>query len=79
MTKCPGMDPAFWKPSDITERRCPLCGKEIEFWKDDVKRSCAKCGAVMFNPQLGDLCLCWCEKTAECLGNMDIEEWKKLT
>jgi hypothetical protein len=78
MMKCPGMDPAFWKPSDIAESRCPSCGEAIEFWKDDVKRACPKCGAVTFNPRLGNLCLCWCDKAAECIGTMDIEEWKRI-
>jgi hypothetical protein len=77
MFKCPGMDPAFWKPADIAENRCVSCGGPIEFWKDDVKRSCPKCGRVMFNPRLGGVCLSWCDRAAECLGTMDIEEWKK--
>jgi DNA-directed RNA polymerase subunit RPC12/RpoP len=77
--KCPGMDPNFWKPSDITENRCPQCGNPVEFWKDDVKRSCPGCGKILFNPGIGDCCLAWCEKAAECIGNRDIEEWKRLT
>jgi len=77
MSKCPGMDPASWKFSDIEDHRCPRCGMAIEFWKDDVKRRCTACGELVFNPRLGSLCLAWCEKASECLGNADIEEWKK--
>lgn len=77
MLKCPGMDPNFWKPSDIRENRCPHCHTPVEFWKDDVKRTCPNCNKILFNPSLDTSCLAWCESAAECLGNMDIEEWKK--
>jgi hypothetical protein len=73
---CPGMNPANWKIEDIFETACPACGELIEFWKDDVKRRCG-CGHICFNPRLGNLCLSWCEKAEECLGNQDIAEWKQ--
>jgi hypothetical protein len=77
MPKCPGMDPNFWKHSDIRENRCPHCGSPVEFWKDDVKRLCPTCNKILFNPNLDTSCLAWCQGAAECLGNMDIEEWRK--
>jgi hypothetical protein len=69
------MDPANWKLEDIFEIHCPACGAAVEFWKDDVKRTCS-CGRVSFNPRLGDICLSWCDGAEECLGNKDISEWK---
>jgi len=72
---CPGMNPANWKIEDIFESPCAACGLILEFWKDDVKRSCS-CGKVNFNPRLGNLCLAWCERAEDCLGNQDIVEWK---
>jgi len=77
-TKCPGMDPAVWKIDDIFNYPCVHCGAMIEFWKDDVKRPCPRCGLALFNPRLGNLCLVWCKKAEECLGNHDIVEWKEL-
>jgi predicted RNA-binding Zn-ribbon protein involved in translation (DUF1610 family) len=77
MSKCPGMDPANWKIEDISELKCIHCGNPLEFWKDDVKRVCPECGKTMFNPNIGNLCLVWCKKAAECLGNQDIVEWKE--
>jgi hypothetical protein len=71
------MDPTSWKPSDIAEHCCTTCGVAIEFWKDDVKRRCPACGEFMFNPRRGDTFLSWYKKASECLGNSDIEEWKK--
>jgi DNA-directed RNA polymerase subunit RPC12/RpoP len=66
--RCPGMDPAFFKPEDIREYACPGCGAEMEFWKDDVRLTCAKCGRVVLNPELGTTCLAWCAKASECVG-----------
>jgi len=78
MGKCPGMDPSHWTVSDIAEHPC-ACGTLLEFWKDDVKRVCSNCGKVNFNPNLGNVCLSWCARAVECLGNQDIEEWKQKT
>ena len=75
--RCPGMDPSNWTFNDIKERPCPHCGTAIEFWKDDVKRKCPNCGKESFNPSLDNTCLSWCDKAAECIDSMDIEEWKK--
>ena len=33
--KCPGQDTLYWKPGAIFEAKCPKCGKEVEFFKDD--------------------------------------------
>ncbi len=76
--QCPGMNPSSWRPSDINEHHCE-CGFSLEFWKDDIKRNCPKCGKLMINPNLGNLCLSWCDQAAECIGNMDIEDWKEKT
>jgi hypothetical protein len=70
--RCPGMDPAFFKPEDIRMLACPRCGAEQEFWKDDVYQTCAQCGRRNLNPMLKNSCAAWCAKAAECLGNEDI-------
>ena len=73
--RCPGMDPAYFKPDDIQLRKCLECGHELEFWKDDVRLVCPGCGHVNFNPNLGNTCLTWCKEAARCIGNDDITEW----
>ncbi|MBF0432643.1 MAG: hypothetical protein HQK83_15265 [Fibrobacteria bacterium] len=75
--QCPGMNPSFWKPKDVDEHKCPSCGNTVEFWKDDVKRVCHKCKKVIFNPKLGNLCLSYCDKAEDCIGSLDINEWKQ--
>jgi predicted RNA-binding Zn-ribbon protein involved in translation (DUF1610 family) len=73
--KCPGMDPAYFKPEDIKVHKCLSCNQDLEFWKDDVKIKCSQCGHYNFNPNLGNTCLVWCREAAKCVGNNDIDEW----
>jgi len=69
MDRCPGQDLRFWKPTDIAEHPCPSCGRPIEFWKDDVRRSCPACGTVVPNPGLDMGCAAWCQYADRCLGD----------
>lgn len=76
--RCPGMDPAFFKPEDIREQQCTGCGADLEFWKDDVFLNCPACGARNTNARVGHTCLAWCRDAASCVGSRDIEEWLRL-
>ena len=73
--RCPGMDPAYFKPEDISSQKCTVCGNEIEFWKDDVFLVCSACGARNTNARVQNTCLAWCKEAAVCVGNKDINEW----
>ena len=33
--KCPGQDSQYWKPGAVFDVKCPECGNEVEFFKDD--------------------------------------------
>jgi len=65
---CPGQDTKFWRPGDIFEVECSGCGREVEFFKDDVSRRCVGCGARVQNPKLNLGCAQWCEHAKQCLG-----------
>lgn len=65
---CPGQDTRFWQPGDIFEVTCGECGASVEFFKDDARRRCPKCGARVKNPKLSLGCALWCEHAKECLG-----------
>jgi hypothetical protein len=67
-TICPGQDTRFWRPGDIFEVECAGCGTPVEFWKDEGRRKCPKCGARIQNPKLSMGCAQWCEHAKECLG-----------
>jgi hypothetical protein len=71
MPKCPGQDLRFWKTEDIFEKPCPTCKKMVEFWKDDPRRKCPHCKALLTNPKLDLGCAKWCPQAKQCLGEED--------
>ncbi len=73
--RCPGMDPAYFKPEDISSQKCTACGNEIEFWKDDIFLVCSTCKTRNTNARVQNTCLAWCKEAAACVGNKDINEW----
>ncbi len=66
--RCPGQDMRFWKPEDIFTLKCPHCGNEIEFWKDEPFLMCKKCGKENKNPRIDLGCAKWCKFADQCLG-----------
>jgi putative nucleotidyltransferase with HDIG domain len=68
MVKCPGQDQRFWKPEDIFEVECTGCGHPIEFFKDEPKLKCRKCGQMVANPKIDLGCAEWCRYGEQCLG-----------
>ena len=66
--RCPGQDKRFWTPRDIFEVKCPFCEKRIEFWKDDVRVTCERCGNDIPNPRLNLSCAKWCKFAEQCVG-----------
>lgn len=71
--KCPGQDSRYWKPGDIFETKCPKCGAEVEFFKDDPARRCPKCSHRFLNPSLDFGCASYCEFAEQCIGNIPPE------
>lgn len=67
--RCPGQNTMFWKPGDIYDVSCPNCGKPVEFWKDDARRTCA-CGHRFLNPKRDIGCLEWCKFAEKCMPDM---------
>ena len=71
--QCPGQDSRYWDGQDIFEIKCPKCDQDIEFFKDDSKRTCRNCGHLMLNPQIDFGCASYCPHAAQCLANMPDE------
>ncbi len=71
--KCPGQDTQYWKPDAIFEAKCPECGHEVEFFKDDTSRKCGKCGHRFVNPSLDFGCAAYCQYAEQCIGNLPPE------
>jgi len=73
MARCPGQDMRYWTPEDIFDVKCPFCGEEIEFWKDEPARLCRDCGNEVRNPRINLGCAKWCKSAKECLGEIPEE------
>ncbi|MBW1961346.1 MAG: HD domain-containing protein [Deltaproteobacteria bacterium] len=71
--KCPGQDSRYWKPGAIFEVKCPKCGKEVEFFKDDTSRKCQHCGNRFVNPHMDFGCAAYCPYAEQCLGTLPPE------
>ncbi len=71
--KCPGQDSRYWKPGAIFEAKCPECGNEVEFFKDDATRRCKECGHRFLNPDMDFGCASYCKFAEQCIGNLPPE------
>jgi hypothetical protein len=67
-TKCPGQDMSNWKFDDIFEVECACCGAALEFFKDETRRRCKSCGAMIMNPRIEQGCAQWCAAAEQCMG-----------
>jgi len=68
MSHCPGQDRRFWTHDDISVVKCPACGTEVEFFKDDGRRKCPDCGTTIKNPRVLLGCASWCAFAEDCVG-----------
>jgi len=71
--KCPGQDSRYWKPGAVFEAKCPECGADVEFFKDDSSRRCKKCGFKFLNPSMDFGCASYCKYAEQCIGNLSPE------
>ena len=65
--RCPGQDMRFWTAEDVFDVRCPHCGKDLEFFKDEPYRTCKSCRKKVSNPRLDLGCAKWCAYGEQCL------------
>ncbi len=72
--KCPGrMMP---RNLDSVVVPCPVCGRIVEFFTDEPKRTC-RCGHVLLRESLLR-CADWCPAAAQCLGEaVDVRELQR--
>ncbi len=71
--KCPGQDPRYWKFDAIFEAECPKCGNQVEFFKDETRRTCKKCGSKVLNPKMDFGCAAHCKFAEHCFGDLPPE------
>lgn len=68
MSKCPGQNTQYWGFDAIYEVSCPKCGSPVEFFRDEVRRKCKKCGEMVFNDRMDLGCAKWCPAASSCIG-----------
>ena len=73
MSKCPGQDSQQWGFDAIFDVECPKCRTSIEFFKDEVKHRCKRCGEVVFNERMDLGCAKWCPSAATCVGPENVK------
>jgi len=71
--KCPGQDPRYWKFDAIFETPCPQCGNSVEFFKDETRHTCKKCGGKVLNPKMDFGCAAHCKFAEQCFGDLPPE------
>ncbi|WP_456433833.1 phosphohydrolase [Thermosulfuriphilus sp.] len=75
--RCPGQDTRYWKEDAIFEVKCPHCGQEVEFFKDEASRRCSNCGKRLPNPRMDFGCAAYCPYAEQCLGSISPELLKQ--
>jgi putative nucleotidyltransferase with HDIG domain len=73
MIRCPGQDTGLWDFGAIYDVKCPKCGNDVEFFKDEPVRSCKKCGHEFVNPKMDFGCAAYCKYADKCLGELSPE------
>ncbi len=71
--KCPGQDMQYWDANAIFDVKCPECGKEVEFYKDDTTRTCKHCDHRFVNPKMDFGCAAYCKYAEQCIGTLPEE------
>ena len=71
--KCPGQDTKYWKQDAIFEEKCPKCGRDVEFFKDDTSRKCPHCDHRFVNPKMDFGCAAYCQFAEQCIGTLPAE------
>jgi len=69
--KCPGQDV---QNGQIELRECPDCGEEVEFFPNDFKLRCDRCGVMVYRERIPS-CADWCAGARQCLGE---EKWAQF-
>ena len=71
--RCPGQDSRYWKHDAIFDAKCPDCGSEIEFFKDQTTCKCKNCGKQVINPKMDFGCASYCQYAEQCMGELPPE------
>lgn len=66
---CPGIKNIIG-PVQIIMRTCPACSEEVEFFSDETKASCPKCGRTL-HQEATSSCVSWCKYAEKCIEDLE--------
>lgn len=64
MRKCTGNNTNEWGFDAIFDVECGGCGNMVEFFKDEIRRTCPECGEPVFNGRKDYGCGQWCSSSS---------------
>ena len=70
MRRCSGNNTEEWGFEAIFEIACPKCGMMVEFFKDEIKRTCPKCRESVLNDRKDQGCGQWCSADSVHMRNI---------
>jgi predicted RNA-binding Zn-ribbon protein involved in translation (DUF1610 family) len=68
LTHCPGIRDIIG-PVQIIVRTCPACSEEVEFFSDETKVKCPKCGRTLHR-DASPSCVTWCQYALKCIADL---------
>ena len=77
MRKCAGNNTQEWGFDAIFDVKCPNCGCLVEFFKDETRHTCKKCGHRVLNPKMDFGCAAHCKFAEQCFGDLPPELLKQ--
>jgi len=69
MRRCSGNNSEEWSFEAIFEKACPNRGMMVEFFKDEIRRTCPACRKNVFNDRKDQGCGQWCSSSSEHMRN----------
>ena len=64
MRKCCGNNTREWGPDAIFTVACPHCGHQVEFFQDEITRSCPACHRNVPSSRSDFGCGQWCSSSS---------------
>jgi hypothetical protein len=64
MRKCTGNNTQEWGPDAIFNVECKNCGNMVEFFKDEISRTCSRCKNTVNNDRKDYGCEQWCSSSS---------------
>jgi len=62
--RCPGQDS---RNLTVSYHPCPVCGKLVEFFSDELMVKCSACKTEVSKEQVPS-CVQWCKAARSCIG-----------